>query len=126
MERIIKFRAYCHADEKDQMIVFENGQFDNGYWFNCPANIVHIDEYLSPLMQFSGLLDSKGVEIYESDIVENIDCSGIVVFDDGCFCLKIQKRLEKFNYDIGQIIPLYCFKNLEVIGNVFTHPELIK
>lgn len=78
------------------------------------------------LMQFTGLLDKNGKEIYEGDIVEwTIFPEGkkptrikdAVGFSNGCF--KVEKRVEL----LGLKEP---HRKLEVIGNIYENPELLK
>ncbi len=75
-------------------------------------------------MQFTGLLDKNGKEIYEGDILkDNID--GYVVVREmtgGHFTWKSTLS------GIGGIFPFdYNQKNnCEVIGNIYENPELIK
>jgi len=70
------------------------------------------------IMQFTGLHDKNGVEIYEGDVVESQNFSASeVLFEDGVF-LALDTPL---NQDWGG-----CPGNeWEVIGNIYENPELI-
>lgn len=81
---------------------------------------------LGSLMQFTGVVDSRGIEIYEGDIVEwSVWPDGVgdekrirdeVSFAHGCFNLK--NRLEI----LGLKEPT---RRLIVIGNSWENPELL-
>ena len=67
------------------------------------------------LMQFTGLKDLQGKEIYEGDIVDyGNGRNKVVEFIDGCFCICGITAMPK-------LMTLY-----PVIGNIYENPELLK
>jgi len=76
------------------------------------------------LMQFTGLKDKNGKEIYEGDMLRPIIMNGcitdgIVEFKRGCFIVR-QIGAEGL-YDC-----LNTFRNFEIIGNIHENPELLE
>ena len=68
------------------------------------------------LMQFTGLHDKNGKEIYEGDIL-NFDYPMEVIWAMGSWAVKAEK---------GDSL-LYGYTNEgEVIGNIYENPELLK
>ena len=72
------------------------------------------------LMQFTGLLDKNGKEIFEGDINANDNNrKSEVVFYSGGFYLKYSRTEYKA---IGSFAPF----DLNIIGNLYENPELLK
>lgn len=106
--REIKFRAW-------------NGKFMEIRNFNLEWNKKNETHFHkgATLMQFTGLKDKNGKEIYEGDIVitDNL-LKYYVFFMNGFYCLKSVKT----NLVIHKI---WEMDNLEVIGNIYENPELL-
>jgi len=76
------------------------------------------------LMQFTGLKDKNGKEIYEGDIVICIHGTYEIVFTNGSFCLSNSKSptIGFLESPIGN----YSGENFKVIGNIYENPELLE
>ena len=134
--RDIKFRAWDKEFEK--MTYFDDEEYDYR-----PPLAFRLDQVLKKdinyndyedfeykditdkleIMQYTGLKDENGKEIYEGDIVEiTRPCileKGEVKFINGCFAIKSKDTLLMlYQCEINN------FK-LKVIGNIYENPELL-
>jgi len=123
MAREIKFRAWYKDEEKIYEVKglsFSSGELYavelwsdegtlDGKWHEYSVYIRDVE-----LMQYTGLKDCKGEEIYEGDIVK-----------DGNWIGQVPAINEMIEMAIGDgMMPDY--KHGEIIGNIYEHPHLLE
>ena len=126
-------------------ILFRGKRTDNGEWVYgnyCIAEkldksgveyfIIEIEAegsqyYVIPetVGQYTGLKDKNGKRIFEGDILKFADADGRdvylnVVFEDGAFLMEEDGVIN------SDLIPSYDCLGVEVIGNIYDNPELLK
>lgn len=75
------------------------------------------------LMQFIGLKDKKGKEIYEGDIVKHAGWVCKVVYGENGCCFSLVTKVGDTDLSV---ITEAAAKHIEVIGNIYENPELLK
>ena len=136
----IKFRGWdkikkivYSAEElgEDQLTIMPNGRgFANISGIDTKRSQIDDNQKIIPL-QYIGLRDKNGVEIYEGDIVAKFD------FVDPYYRSVVVRHLGAFGYyNMGDFIAFasnYHFnwvngksEQIQIIGNIHENPELIK
>jgi uncharacterized phage protein (TIGR01671 family) len=128
----LKFRIWYKLSNR--MIYIED-PISNTYKITIGGSLVQYDVYCGnelELMQYTGLKDKNGVEIYEGDILsvdENFrkitECEGknvLVSFHEGAF---MYGRCGDPFYANTYLWMGIQSKSLEVIGNIHENPELL-
>ena len=106
-----KFRAWDKENKEmvevellgKEVLLYKDGEWEN------------IENF--EVMQYTGLKDENGREIYEGDIARHATWGDIyeVIFEDGGFYV-----LSSYDFQTINEYPL------EVIGNVYENPELLE
>ena len=141
--REIKFRVWVnngmiyptdiYGDVENEYLIALNGlvfyfkEDSNGNY--CPPSLSAKGVGNLELMQYTGLKDKNGKEIYYKDIVQDDDGKIRTIEwnnQNAQFYMKTENRYKEF-IDCGQSqsdSPVHC-DTIEIIGNIYEHPHLL-
>ena len=123
MNRPIKFRVWDKRETKGMST--KNMLYDaqlHHFW----QDFVDYPGY--ELMQYTGLTDKNGKEIFEGDIIIDTQKQKYeIIFDENHarYDLKVCGE-NKLREQTSYFTQIYEKKHIEVIGNIFENPELLK
>jgi len=121
--RELKFRAWDLSKKKilyDEEISGYLCYFFVGYT-DCSGCAKEKD---CELMQYTGLKDKNGKEIYEGDIVtwqsRNEKCISEVYYSRGQFCVDPEHKKDWYQLEA------YLDQDMEIVGNIYENPKLLE
>jgi uncharacterized phage protein (TIGR01671 family) len=134
--REIKFRAWDYKTEKMHKVLgitfHGHPTLTLGY---KPIRKAWIEE--APLMQYTGLKDKNGAEIFEGDILSYVEldedsCMGaektyvgsVIWLDEAAKFMF--KHTSGRRIDLNFIVGFYLVHDVKVIGNIYQNPELLE
>jgi uncharacterized phage protein (TIGR01671 family) len=127
--REIKFRIWDKDNNK--MLHYDNDIVPcltlNGVLQDCSKEVSSNVSYKYEIMQFTGLLDKNGKEIYESDIIQtDVNLKKWIVYEeDYAWYVKNIGSNEKYPLGVYKKLISVASSKLEVIGNIYQNKNLI-
>lgn len=129
MNREIKFRfwgdfgALNEDSDKCEKEMLYGDEFC--FFSNEPIDVLFADKTIV-VMQFTGLKDKNGKEIYEGDVLkinlyDDLEWNTKVRFRNGGFCIDVEGE----EYNVTLIGFLNDEASAEIIGNLYENPELL-
>ena len=114
----LKFRAWDGESmigpvSVEDMMFSYGANYDHMPWSGRSDNR-HTE---AKIMQFTGLLDKNGVEIYEGDIMMLGSIPAVIEWEDDMACFMVR---EEYYHDMD------CIIDKAVIGNIYENPELLE
>jgi uncharacterized phage protein (TIGR01671 family) len=123
-QREIKFRVWDGKDMREPPPLNEWDMEDGEFWVEYCDN---------PIMQFTGLKDKNGTDIYEGDVVgynayHGTHPEGEQPWTGGVMVIEWNNESASFKTPFSETrgLPVSVpHESIEVIGNIYENPELL-
>ena len=131
MNRVIKFRVWNNTIK--YFVKNLNGEIATFTLLTLSDylqrnSITNIDNFT--FLQYTGLQDKNGREIYEGDIIKDLDEENLIIeFQNGSFIANGKTISPFWSMLVKNELVQPAMVNsqtFEVVGNVFENPELLK
>lgn len=137
MKREIKFRAWDDLHNKMYLVSDIEWDADGRMWVTADdgKNGIELIDDEAHLMQYTGLHDKNGREIYENDILKVTSEDGesyvaVVKWfgDEGYPAFDLAGIPAAWSYESNALATIFesGVETCEVIGNIFENPELLE
>lgn len=136
INREIKFRAWDLDRKKMRGVQGFRINVDGCKTWNCTENPNNWEPRVTDhpkhtgaiIMQFTGLKDKNGKEIYEGDIVrfyhdEEGWNNGFIKFEHGAFIIACDNLPDSYDLLVNYSNSESWTDNLNVVGNIYENPE---
>lgn len=117
MDRAIKFRAWSTENKKMYPVDEFTCNWNRSFITKTSELVI---KSTNILMQFTGLYDCEGKEIYEEDVIEYTQ------HHFNTELIKVKRKIVKWNYDRWNIYETAAGEtDVKLIGNIYEHPNLL-